>query len=184
MTVAPPFADQRIAKVFFERNLVLPGNFIDDEESEIMPRALVPAGIPQTHDELHGSIPENPDEGAASGLLATFLLLFLYLGSNRRCLHWRRGRGRSLFNRRRDNGDQSEVEFRDHGYALRDRQFFDMNGIPYIERAHLDVEEFRDIQRQTLHLDLSNNGLQNTTANNARCFTDKVKRRAGSGFSP
>jgi hypothetical protein len=51
-----------------------------------------------------------------------------------------------------------------------------MNGIPDIERAYLDVEEFRDIQRQTLHLNLSDDGLQNSTANNARCLTDKVKR--------
>src|SRR5262245_28282632 len=33
LSFGPPFADQRITKLSFERNLVLPGNLIDNEES-------------------------------------------------------------------------------------------------------------------------------------------------------
>ena len=101
-SIAPPLADQSIAELFFDRNLVSPRNLIDDHKPQIMTRTLVVlAGIPETRDEFHQSIPEDPDRSGALGLLATFLLLFRHLWHGCNSLRYRSGRSRSLFNRRR-----------------------------------------------------------------------------------
>ena len=65
-SIVRPLANHRFAELFFDRNLVLPRNLVDDQKPKIMPRPFVlPAGIPETHDEFHQSIPEDPDEAAA-----------------------------------------------------------------------------------------------------------------------
>ncbi len=51
-----------------------------------------------------------------------------------------------------------------------------MNWIADIQPAHLDIEKLRNVQRQTLDLDLANVRLQNTPADDTFGFADKMKR--------